>query len=167
MKQWYAVYCRPRQEGRADEHLRRQGFEVFFPRMTCLRQRASGLQPVTEPLFPRYLFVRLDESTDQWGAIRSTRGVVDLVRVGYSLLPVPEGIVACIRRRIDPETGSVDLRKESDFQPGEKLQIIRGPFRGCEAIFETRDGNRRVVVLLDLMQREQSVTVETAAVMRA
>ena len=38
--------------------------------------------PVVEPVFPRYLFVRLDFGVTNLAPIRSTLGVSDLVRFG-------------------------------------------------------------------------------------
>lgn len=166
MKQWYAVHCRPRQEARAEEHLNRQGFEVFHPRLRVLRQRRAGLQPVIESLFPRYLFILLDDVADNWAPIRSTRGVAGLVRSGHQPLSVPDAVIDEIKRRTSPETGYVDLTTATDFRAGEKLRITEGPFKGYEAVFQSRRGEERVMVLLQIMHQAQSITVPHSAVAR-
>ncbi|HAB64985.1 MAG TPA: transcription/translation regulatory transformer protein RfaH, partial [Pseudomonas sp.] len=45
--------------------------------------------------------------------------------------------------------------------PGEKVQLHGGSFNELEAIFVSADGEKRSVILLNLLQREQKVRVPT------
>ena len=54
---WLLAYTKPRQEVLAEEHLRRQGFEVLCPQLRVQKLRRRKWIWVEEPLFPRYLFV--------------------------------------------------------------------------------------------------------------
>ena len=45
------------------------------------------------------------------------------------------------------------------FEPGEKVQVHGGSFIDLEAIFVSADGEKRSVILLNLLQREQKVRV--------
>ncbi|MBD3646261.1 MAG: transcriptional activator RfaH, partial [Pseudomonadales bacterium] len=79
MKNWYVVQCKPNQDARAQENLNNQAFETFRP-LARVRRRCRGqLKSAIESLFPRYLFIHLDEQEEDWGPIRSTRGVANLV----------------------------------------------------------------------------------------
>ena len=60
MKQWYAVYTKPRMELWARSNLWERGFEVYLPQYRKLRRHARKLDIIAAPLFPRYLFVRAD-----------------------------------------------------------------------------------------------------------
>ena len=62
MTAWFAVYSRARAEATAQEHLRRQGYEVYLPRHLKRRRHARRTDFVLAPLFPRYLFVAFDRS---------------------------------------------------------------------------------------------------------
>ena len=93
MKSWYVAYTQPRNEKLALEHLVRQGFEVFCPQYRKRRSHARRIDMVPAPLFPRYLFVAFDASDPQWRAIRSTRGVIDLVRHGLDLVLRARGLL--------------------------------------------------------------------------
>ena len=42
MRSWYVVYTHPREEALAEENLKRQGFEVYWPRY---KKRASHAAP--------------------------------------------------------------------------------------------------------------------------
>ena len=88
---WYLVHTRPRQEEIAREHLARQGYGVYLPRLQLPRRRRGRWLDVVEPLFPRYLFAGARRDEQSVHPIRSTRGVSALVRGGESYAPVPSG----------------------------------------------------------------------------
>jgi transcriptional antiterminator RfaH len=163
MKQWYAVYTQPRSEERAQEHLARQGFEVFLPRYLKRRSHARRVTERPAPLFPRYLFVSFDASQQRWRAIRSTRGVVDLVGNGETPIPVPEAVIGEIERRRDAD-GYVVLARHLDLKKGMRIKIDTGPFAATEAIFEAKRDEDRVIALLSLMGREVVVQLPIRAV---
>ena len=164
MKRWYAVHCKPGQDERAEQHLRHQRYEVFRP-LARLRRRLRGqMRAVIESLFPRYLFVRLDDHAENWAPIRSTRGVRDLVRfAGGCPGPVPNVVIESLCDQTDPETGCVELARNTDFQPDQPVTIMEGPFAGREALFVSRRGEERVMVLLDVMQQAQRVELPESA----
>ncbi len=166
VKHWYAVHCKPLQDARAEQHLRNQGYEVFRPKLRERRRGASGVRVVTGSLFPRYLFVQLDNLHQDWGPIRSTRGVAGLVRMGGTAPPLPDSLVQEIRSRLDTDD-CLHPRPDSPYRQNEKLRIVEGPFSGLEGLFQTRSGEERVVLLLNVMQRTTRITAPEPAVARA
>jgi transcriptional antiterminator RfaH len=163
MKQWFAVYTQPRGEAIACENLLRQQFDVFFPRYLKRRSHARKIESVPAPLFPRYIFISFNADVAGWRVVRSTRGVVDLVRNGLDPAPVPAAIIEEIRKRQD-EDGFVVLARHIKLGRGDKIRIDAGPFADYEAIFETMRDNERVVALLSLMGRQVVVNVPVEAV---
>jgi transcription elongation factor/antiterminator RfaH len=158
MKQWFAVYTHPRGEATAVDNLLRQGFEVFFPRYLKRRSHARKIESVPAPLFPRYIFISFDAADAGWRVVRSTRGVVDLVRNRLDPAPVPGAIIDEIRKRQDDQ-GFVVLARHVKLGRGDKIRIEAGPFASYEAIFETMRDNERVVALLSLLGRQVIVNV--------
>src|SRR5213080_563819 len=98
---WYVVQCRARQEERALDHLERQGFECYRPLYEREGIRRGRKILAQTALFPGYLFIRLDRIHDNWLPICSTRGVIQIVRFNEYPLPVADGIIESIRRRIE------------------------------------------------------------------
>ncbi|MEI7803848.1 MAG: transcription termination/antitermination NusG family protein [Hyphomicrobiales bacterium] len=166
MKNWYAVYTQPRNEELAGEHLQRQGFDVFLPRYLKRRSHARRIDTVPAPLFPRYLFVAFDSNAGGWRGIRSTRGVIDLVRNGINPVPVSGDIIEEIRRRQDDQ-GFVVLVKHLNLKRGSRIRIDEGPFADYEAIFESQRDDERVVALLSLLGRKVVVDLPIRAVVPA
>ncbi len=150
---WYLIQTKPRQEQRAEEHLRRQHFECYRP-----HKPGSESRKPTEPLFPGYLFIRLDRLEDNWYPIRSTRGVARVVSFGGEPTPVRDEIIEQLRQRI--ATGT-EPAESPPFKPGDRVQLVGGSFQDLEAIFVSTDGEKRSVILLNLLQREQKVRVPT------
>src|SRR5215210_7146750 len=93
-KGWYLVYAKPRQESVAQTNLVRQGYETYLPLVRQTVKRQGRRVTVVGPMFPRYLFIRLDTQSDNWAPIRSTLGVVSLVRFGQQAPQVPDALVA-------------------------------------------------------------------------
>lgn len=150
---WYVIQCKPRQDRRALAHLECQGFACYLPTRHITRIRAGRKVEVRESLFPGYLFARLDSRKDNWGPIRSTRGVDQIVRFGEHPTPVPDEIIEQIRARLASAPAENDCLK-----PGERVQITGGVFSQVEAIFVADDGDDRVVLLMNILQREQTVS---------
>jgi len=73
---WYLIHTKPRQENAALLNLEQQGYECYLPILLAEKLRQGSLSVIEEPLFPRYLFIRLDPSggSQSWAPIRSTRG---------------------------------------------------------------------------------------------
>jgi transcriptional antiterminator RfaH len=165
VKHWYAIYCKPREDERAEFHLERQAFEVFRPKHRVRRKRRGQMTTLIESLFPRYLFIHLDDVAENWAPIRSTRGVGGMVRWGDQVPAVPDPVIDCLRENID-EVGCVTT-PQAGYKVGDKLLIQEGPFAGLEGLFQSRRGEDRVMVLLEVMKQPQRVVFPEASVVRA
>lgn len=149
---WYVIQCKGSESFRAAEHLSNQGYEVFHPVLDVKRKQQGKLTTVTEPLFPYYLFIRLDQVVSNWRPIRSTRGVLRLLTFGNTPIAVPDALVETLRAQPHRQEGS-----HSYFTAGEKVTITDGPFKDLEAIFTRCKGEERAIVLLNVLQRPQHV----------
>ncbi len=152
---WYLVQSKPRNETRALENLVRQGYETYLPLIEVERLQRGKLLRKQEPLFPRYLFLHLEEGNDNWGPIRSTLGVAGMVRFGQAFAAVPDPVIEAIRERTQ------EIR-ETLFARGDAVQVVSGPLVGLEGVFEIADGEQRSFVLLEFMQKHQRISVSTA-----
>ena len=160
MNAWYVVNTQPHQEAQAELNLRRQGFEVWLPRFRRARRHARRIDSVLAPLFPGYLFVRLDLSVQPWRVINGTFGVIRLLCNGDTPLAVPNRLVEEIKRRRD-ESGTVALPPRG-FAVGEAVRVALGPFADLEGLFLEMSGRDRVVLLFNLLGRKVRARVPLA-----
>lgn len=158
---WYVVQARSRQDMRAELNLRNQGFDIYLPRWRVERIYQGKRARHFEPLFPNYLFVRLERWNDNWHWIRSTRGVLRLVSFGAEPAPVADAVITEIRRR----TETVD--SPPVLTAGDRVVVTDGCFRDLEAVFDTYDGAERVILFLRMLQQEVRVTLPLGNIRRA
>lgn len=164
---WFAVYTRPRQESIALCNLERQSFGCFLPMAANPYQRRSKAgHKAAEPLFPRYLFLHAVPEVQNLATVRSTRGVVGLVRAGFELLRVPEAIIRGLRARRHPDTGLIDLEPVV-LAEGDAVRVFDGPFAGLEGVLKERCSATRSLLLLSMLGREATVEVDSLLLQRA
>ncbi|HAW94465.1 MULTISPECIES: transcription/translation regulatory transformer protein RfaH [unclassified Arsukibacterium] len=146
---WYLLYCKPRQEQRAQQHLANQGFSSFVPVLTVNKLKAGKQVKVTEPMFPRYLFLQISSEQLNLSTIRSTRGVTDFVRFGQQLAQVPNSLITTLSQQQMAQQQQED--QNQPFKPGDELTVLNGPFSGIQAVYQLADGDKRSIVLLNLL----------------
>lgn len=166
MNSWHVVICKSRQEAVAEENLVRQGFEVYLPRIRTRHRRRGKWIETVGALFPRYLFIRIDPDTCNTAPVRSTRGATGLLRFGVTPAIVPDNAIETILRHEDAALG-MRLDTRPAFQAGEAILLLDGPFAGIEGVFAEEDGEKRVIVLLDLLGKSNKLRVNRDWVAKA
>lgn len=151
---WYVIQCKGGESFRAAEHLTNQGYEVFHPVLKIKRKRQGKLTMVTEPLFPYYLFILLDQVASDWRPIRSTRGVLRLLTFGNKPVATPSALIDTLRAQPHQQD-----EIHTYFSAGEKVTITDGPFKDLEAIFTRCKGEERAIVLLNVLNRPQHLDI--------
>ena len=158
---WHVIHTKVREEFRALENLQNQGFEVFLPTCQVQKKSQGKIKLATEPLFSRYLFIRLSDLRSNWFPIRSTRGVASLLRFGVATEPVvmPDSIIECLKQRCSQDEPLHEL-----FQSGEMLEITSGPFKGLLGFFEKLqtlpDGLARALLLVEVLGSVQKLQIQ-------
>jgi transcriptional antiterminator RfaH len=143
---WYALRSKPRKEPVVCKQLSDKGIEVFFPqlRVNPVNPRARKFKPY----FPGYLFVHLEFNLERAHEIHWMPFTMGLVAFGDEPAVVPDHLIVAIRHRVN-EIAASGGEVFQDLKPGDPVSIDYGPFRGYEAIFDSRlSGNERVRVLL-------------------
>lgn len=159
---WFVVQTQPHSEKKAAAHLARQGFHCYLPCYLKRRRHARKTETVPAPLFPRYMFVAIDE-TQQWRSIRSTVGVAHLVCRGDEPAPVPDGVIEDLRAR-EGEDGYIKLDERPSFVPGDKVEVRDGAFVGSHALYSDMVDSDRVAILLDLLGRKVRTVIDKDAI---
>jgi transcriptional antiterminator RfaH len=150
MKNWYLIKTKPQQEAIATQNLTNQNFNVFFPK--------AVINNKTTPLFPSYLFIQLDDKTQNWTPIRSTKGVSNFVRFGLSFAKVPNQIINLIKTQ--QQQTIEKMINICSHHKGDYLEIQTGAFKGQQAIFQNYNSSDRVTVLLKLIGQQQAITLD-------
>ena len=154
MKNWYLIKTKPRQEKKAKQNLQNQGYLAFCP--------MAKINNKLVVLFPGYLFVQLDKKTQNWSPINSTKGVSHFVKFGLNFAKAPTSVIEFIKA--NPQTTIDKLKDLNKFKSGDKVQISDGAFINCVAIFKCYKPNERVILLMNLLGSEQSLSIKKESV---
>jgi len=158
---WYAIQTKPNRERDVDKRLTDLHLEVFLPWMRARRRIGSRFHWVMVPLFPGYVFCRLDMVLSGKAA-RYSPGVKDFLTFGSRLAEVGEDIILALRERCPNGVAQVD---PVAAKPGDVVRINEGPFSGLEAIFEQKlKGSERVAVLLEILGRQTRLVLPSETI---
>jgi transcriptional antiterminator RfaH len=151
--QWYALHSKPSKEAFLWQQLSLHEIEGYYP---CLRvQPVNPRSRKSRPYFPGYVFGRMDLEQVNLSTLQWLPGSVGIVSFGGMPAPVPDHLIAAIRRRVE-EINAAGGELFDGLKPGDTVTIQAGPFRGHEAVFDMRlSGEDRVRVLLKLLNHRQ------------
>ncbi|MFC0242373.1 transcription termination/antitermination NusG family protein [Rhodopseudomonas telluris] len=155
-RRWYVGHTLPRKEQLARTHLERQGFETFLPQLLAKRSHARKVETIKSPMFPRYIFVRLDPSRDRWRSVNGTMGMAHLVATRDQPCPVPTGFVEDLQRSADGDVISCPTPR---LMPGDSVGIRSGPFAGHIGTLLSVGPNGRIEMLLAMLNGSVRLTV--------
>lgn len=156
---WYVVLCKSKQEKRAEEHLSNQGGRVFLPTLTVEKISKGQRQQKKEPLFPGYLFLQCADDSPLLGTLRSTRGVRGLLRFGEQVVKVDPLLIGDLQQKTDNADNS------TNYETGQTVEFTEGPFKHYHGIFHEYDGDKRAIVLIDVLNRQHAIVVALQDIM--
>ena len=156
MKNWYLIKTKSRQENVAIKNLENQKYSTYCPTVTIKNKHIV--------LFPGYLFIYLDKEKDNWLPIRSTKGIVNFIRFGLNFAQASDSVIKFLK---DNELVNKEKFKNFNrFNSGDKVQITDGAFKNCVAIFKSPLPQERVILLMDILGQQQSISIKQESVMR-
>ncbi len=148
MNRWHLVYTKPRQEETAFINLTNQNYESYLPFILKEKILQGKKVLMKEPMFTRYIFVRLNnDGLQNWSPIRSTKGVSHLVNFGGHLATLEDEIINILMQKIGK---NLTIKA---FSGDDSVEIIDGPFKGLKTVFRVYSGEERAILLLDFMAK--------------
>lgn len=159
MKKWFALHTRPHTEKRVAAHLARRDIETFVPGTP---RAAKGKKSRFSPLFPGYMFVRINLNEQAGAGWLRYPGVRYLLAYGDEPVPIQEEVITFLRQNL-VESGETGRNDKPAFKPGMLVRIKNGPFKDMLAIFEGPSrATERVQVLLDALERTVRVRLSVS-----
>ena len=154
---WFALQVRSRYENIVTAHLGGKCYEWFLPLYKCRRRWSDRFKESECPLFPGYIFCRLNP-LDRL-PILTIPGVVLIAGVGRIPIPIDESEIAAIRAAVN---SGLPSQPWPFLQIGHRVRIEHGPLCGLEGILLEFRGHHRLVLSVTLLQRSIAVQVEDA-----
>jgi len=156
---WYAAYTASRHEKKVAAHLKLRDVECFLPLYETIRQWNNGRHRVQMPLFPGYVFVRI-EMRDRTRVLQAP-GLVQLVTFQGAPAALPDQEIETLRNAL--ATG-VLAQPHRYLNVGSRVEICRGPLQGMRGVLLRQQGQFRVVISVEMIMRSVVVEVEATDV---
>lgn len=156
---WITIYTKPKQEGIAMTNIIRQGYDVYCPMVMRRVSHARKVQTVLRPLFPNYIFVKLEQHKQQWRPLLSTKGVTSVVCFDNKPSLLPATLIDQLRS--SEAEGNLVESTAPQFKPGDEVNITDGPFKNFIAKTLSVADKDRIWLMLDLMGQSVRTKHET------
>ena len=158
---WFALYTRHQHEKSSAQILAEKGVEAFLPLYKAAHRWKDRVKELSLPLFPNYLFVFT--GFDRRGAILSTPGVYDFVRLGGVPAPIPTEEIEAVQKVVEK---GLSVEPHPFLNTGDRVRVKSGPLEGLEGILVRKKNFYRLVLSVELLVSSVAVEVEVADVER-
>ena len=153
---WYALRIRSNQEKMVSSILRNKEIEEFLPLYSSIRRWSDRVKKIDLPLFPGYLFCRLN-LRETYLPVLTTPGVVSIAGAGNQPVPVSDEEIESVRTVIRSGLAAMPW---PGLTVGSRVLIEHGPLTGLEGIAINVEDQCRLVVSVQLLQRSLAVQIE-------
>ncbi|MET4083642.1 transcriptional antiterminator RfaH [Pedobacter sp. UYP30] len=159
---WYPVYTRSRAEKKANQELLDKGITTYLPLKKTIKQWSDRKKIVEEPLIKSYLFVYI--STKEFAEVLMINGIVRFLYFSGKVASMPERQIEDLKLLLATDSELEVL--EFDIQPGEKVIVKAGPFKGMMAETVSIRSKQRLILRLENMGVAININTSTAFVAR-
>jgi transcription antitermination factor NusG len=151
---WFALRVKPNYEKPVAAMLRGKGFEEFLPLQRTRRQWSDRVKVMDLPLFPGYLFCRLN--LEDRMPLLTTPGFLYIVGIGRNPEPVDDSEILAIQSVL---RSGLPVTPWPSLMVGQKVQLKHGPLRGLVGVLTKIANQHRMYVSVTLLKRSISVEV--------
>ncbi|MBR6407433.1 MAG: transcription termination/antitermination factor NusG [Clostridia bacterium] len=132
--------------------------EIRIPTETVVELKDNKKVEVERLLFPGYVFVKMEMTSESWYIVRNTRGCTGFVGP-ESKQPVPLS---------DKEVAELGIETKSyniSYGPGDVVNIIDGPFEGYVGTVVSIDMEKETVqIMISMFGRETPTELELSQI---
>ena len=154
-ERWFALRVKSRCEKAVAMMAQNKGFEEFLPLYQSRHRWSDRLKLVELPLFPGYLFCRLDLRHRL--PLLTIPGVLHFVGIGKTPVPIEDAEIAAIQTAI---RSGLSTEPWPFLEIGRHVRLDDGPLAGLEGILVGTSKKQRLIVSVTLLRRSVAVAVE-------
>ena len=167
-KEWYVVHTYTGYEMKAKQNLedrvkqlaKEDLFgEILVPTENIVELVKGKKKESKRKFFPGYILVNMELNEETWYIVKNTPKITGFVGGGMTPPPIPEGEVKRITQQI--AEGSLKPKPKADFEKGESVRIIDGPFTTFNGtVEEVRPEKGKLRVSVSIFGRSTPVELD-------
>jgi transcription antitermination factor NusG len=154
-ERWFALRVKSRCEKLVATIARNKGFEEFLPLYRSRRRWSDRLKVADLPLFPGYIFCRLNPQHRL--PLLTIPGVLNFVGVGKIPNPIEDIEIAAIQTAT---RSGLSTEPWPFLEVGQRVRLEDGPLAGMEGILVGTSKPERIVVSVNVLKRSVAVAIE-------
>jgi transcriptional antiterminator NusG len=165
-KNWYVIHTYSGYENKVKANLERRVesmamedkiFRILVPTEEELEIRDGKRKITKKKIYPGYVMVEMILTDDSWYVVRNTPGVTGFVGSGSKPIPLQEKEWKMLLHQM----GIDEPRTKIDFEVGETIKVIRGPFENFSGLIEDISPEKgKIKVKVSMFGRETPVELD-------
>lgn len=183
---WYVIHTYSGMENRVkqnlDNRVKTLGMEDFIyeavvPTEEVIETRNGTRKAVTRTVLPGYVLVRMELTDASWAAVRHTPSVTGFVAHANAPVPLsldevekmlaPAALARASAAANGTSRGRVKKIEIADFNAGDSVMVVAGPFAGVHAtITEINANSQRLKALVEILGRETPVDLTLSQIQK-
>jgi len=155
MKEWIAVYTKPRHEKVVEKGLQEKDIESYLPLIRKKHRWSDRMKWVETPIFKSYTFARID--LKNYLDVLQTHGVHHIIKFQNKIAVIPDYQIDNLKKMID---GGFDPYPSDYFIVGDEVEVIGGPLKGISGVVTRNDTQDKLIIKIDAIQHAVAVQIE-------
>jgi transcription antitermination factor NusG len=152
---WFALRVKSRHEKKVAAIAHGKGFEEFLPLYQCRRRWSDRIKVMELPLFPGYLFCRVNPADRL--PLLTIPGALHFVGVGKVPVPIGDAEIEAVQAAIK---SGLPVAPWSFLEVGQSVRLEDGPLAGLEGRLLNLGKETRILVSVTLLRRSIAVEIE-------
>lgn len=167
---WYVIQSQSNYEKRVQAQIREKTIlhglekyvdEVLIPTEEVVEVRKGEKKSSERKFFPGYVLVKVNLTDEVWHMIKSTNNVLGFVGAERGSKPLPISQKEADRILQQMEDGVEKPRTVVNFEIGEEIRVIDGPFSSFQGVIEGIDEDRsKLKVSVSIFGRSTPIELE-------
>jgi transcriptional antiterminator NusG len=164
-KNWYVIHTYSGFEGKVkgslEEKIHSSGLtekfgKIMIPTEEVVEIKEGKKKISNKKFFPGYVLIEMEMGDETWQLVKGVPKVTGFVGGGDKPVPLSPEEVQTLQIQID--TGTAQPRSKVQFQKGENVRIIDGPFLGFNgSVEEVHQEQSRLKVFVSIFGRPTPV----------
>ena len=175
-RRWYVVNTYSGHENKVKENLEKRVesmglqdvlFQIVIPEHVETEIKDGKKINKTKNMFPGYVLVEMIMTDEAWYVVRNTSGVTGFIGSsggGAKPFPLPKSELEPILKKMGISTSEVSV----NYEPGDEVNVISGPFAGKSGKVESIDTEKESdKVLIDFLGNLTPIEIDLVQLEKA
>jgi transcription antitermination factor NusG len=152
-QRWTVIHTKPRQEKKLADYATREGITYYLPQIESSHVYNHRKVSFQVPMFPGYIFVRINETEKQRLSISGC--IVNFIRVLNQ-----DELLGELRNIYHTRKSKLDMENTVWLDQGLQVEVVKGPLKGVRGVVESHDKIGEVQLQINILRQAVRVKIK-------